>query len=112
MGDSHGDAGSPGALGIIASGWQLSGIFESATGTPFSVLMPCAAINAQGNNCRPNRLLSGDLPAGQRSVNLWFNPAAFRDSESGSLWQCGPKHPARAREYEHRSGAFQIVSMG
>jgi hypothetical protein len=58
-------------------GWQWSGIFEAETGTPFSVLMPCATINAQGNNCRPNRLSSGELASDQRSVALWFNPAAF-----------------------------------
>src|SRR5262249_28418631 len=29
-------------------GWQVSGIFVAQSGTPFSVLMPCAAINAEG----------------------------------------------------------------
>ena len=65
------------AIGQVANGWQWSGIFEAETGTPFSVLMPCATINAQGNNCRPNRIASGELPSDQRSVALWFNPAAF-----------------------------------
>jgi hypothetical protein len=62
-----------GALG----GWQLSGILTAESGTPFSVLMSCADINAQGNNCRPNRIASGALPAGQQSINEWFNTAAF-----------------------------------
>jgi hypothetical protein len=70
-------AGAWQAISQVARGWQWSGIFEAETGTPFSVLMPCATINAQGNNCRPNRLSSGELPSGQRSVALWFNPAAF-----------------------------------
>ncbi len=65
------------AIGEIAKGWQWSGIFEAETGTPFSVLMPCATINAQGNNCRPNRISSGELPSDQRSIALWLNPAAF-----------------------------------
>ncbi len=44
--------------------------------------MSCADINAQGNNCRPNRLASGALPAGQQSINQqsineWFDTAAF-----------------------------------
>ena len=39
--------------------------------------MACADINAQGNNCRPNRIASGALPSGQQSINEWFNTAAF-----------------------------------
>jgi hypothetical protein len=39
--------------------------------------MNCADINSQGDNCRPNRIASGDLPSGQRSVNQWFETAAF-----------------------------------
>jgi hypothetical protein len=61
----------------ILGGWQLSGVVTAETGTPFSVLMPCAAVNSEGNNCRPNRIASGELPADQRSVQEWFNPAAF-----------------------------------
>ena len=60
-----------GALG----GWQVSGIFSAQSGTPFSVLMNCADINAQGNNCRPNRIANGSLA--QPSINAWFNTAAF-----------------------------------
>ena len=61
----------------ILGGWQLSGIFGVQTGTPFSVLMPCATINAQGNNCRPNVAGIGSLPSGQRSIAEWFNTSAF-----------------------------------
>jgi len=62
-----------GALG----GWQMSGILTAQSGTPFSVLMSCADINAEGNNCRPNRIASGALPAGQQSIGEWFNTSAF-----------------------------------
>jgi hypothetical protein len=61
----------------ILGGWQLSGIFAAQTGSPFSVLIPCATINAEGNNCRPNRILSGVLPSDQRSISRWFDVSAF-----------------------------------
>jgi hypothetical protein len=64
-------------LNAALGGWQLSGILTAQSGTPFSVLMSCADINAQGNNCRPNRIASGALPSGQQSINEWFNIAAF-----------------------------------
>jgi hypothetical protein len=57
--------------------WQLSGVFVAATGSPFSALMPCAVINAEGNDCRPNRLANGEAPPEQRSINRWFDTAAF-----------------------------------
>jgi hypothetical protein len=39
--------------------------------------MSCADVNAQGNNCRPDRISSGELPSGQRSISKWFDTAAF-----------------------------------
>jgi hypothetical protein len=60
----------------VLGGWQLSGILTAQSGTPFSVLMNCADINAQGNNCRPNVIASG-APSGQQSINEWFNTSAF-----------------------------------
>jgi hypothetical protein len=61
----------------ILGGWQLSGVFAAQTGSPFSVLMPCATINAQGTNCRPNVVGSGQLPSDQRSITEWFDTSAF-----------------------------------
>ncbi len=61
----------------VAGGWQLSSVFQAETGAPFSVLMQCADVNAEGNNCRPNRIANGTLPTDERSVNEWFSPSAF-----------------------------------
>ncbi len=38
--------------------------------------MNCADVNAEGNNCRPNRLASGAL-SGTPSTSEWFSTAAF-----------------------------------
>jgi hypothetical protein len=77
----HGRWFADGALQRLTSsllgGWQLSGTVDLQTGAPFSVVMPCAAINAEGNNCRPNRIASGELPADQRSIAAWFDKTAF-----------------------------------
>jgi hypothetical protein len=64
-------------LRCVAGGWQLSSVFQAGSGPPFSVLIQCADIDAEGDNCRPNRIANGALPADQRSENLWFNPGAF-----------------------------------
>jgi hypothetical protein len=70
-------SGAEGILKNVLFGWQLSGIFTAETGPPFSVLMNCADVNAEGNNCRPNRIASGALPSGQQSIAEWFSTAAF-----------------------------------
>jgi hypothetical protein len=67
----------PRQINGLISGWQLSGIFLAESGSPFSVLMSCADVNAEGDNCRPNRIASGGLPAGEQSIAEWFNTAAF-----------------------------------
>ena len=42
---NRGHASAPQAIvnGLLG-GWQLSGVFEAQTGSPFSVLMTCAAV--------------------------------------------------------------------
>jgi hypothetical protein len=61
----------------VWGGWQISGIFEAQSGAPFSVLMPCAAVNAEGNNCRPDVLREAALDASERSLSRWFDKTAF-----------------------------------
>ncbi len=63
--------------GHVVGGWQLSGIFTAQSGAPFSVVMPCATINADGNNCRPDRIAGGQRPSDQRSSDGWFDKTAF-----------------------------------
>lgn len=67
----------PGPVSSLIGGWQVSGIFTAQSGSPFSVMMACADVNAQGNDCRPDRIASGALPGGSQSIAEWFNRAAF-----------------------------------
>jgi hypothetical protein len=61
----------------VIGGWQLSGVVTAQSGPPFSALMNCADVNAEGNNCRPNRLSNGTLDSAQRSIYKWFDTSAF-----------------------------------
>src|SRR5262249_19060123 len=85
----HGDATRTAIIRRILGGWQLSGIVTAETGTPFSVTMPCAAVNAEGNNCRPNRIASGVLPADQRAVSHWFDTTAFATPSAPAFGNAG-----------------------
>jgi outer membrane receptor protein involved in Fe transport len=71
------------------TGWQLSGIFLAESGTPFSALMSCADVNAQGNNCRPNLVAGDAVPSGAQSITKWFNTAAFAIPSSPAWGDAG-----------------------
>ena len=62
---------------FLSRGWQTNGVFHAYSGFPAN---PVASINQSGalaGTLRPNRLADGNLPASQRSVDRWFDLAAF-----------------------------------
>jgi hypothetical protein len=66
---------------FIARDWTLSGIYTAHTGHPFTV-------NQSGNNVGTNMTglpnVVGD-PSGPRTVDEWFNTAAFQPVSSGTF---------------------------
>jgi hypothetical protein len=60
----------------IAGGWLLTGIFSAQTGLPYNPIESVDTSNT-GTTERPDRIASGNLPAGQRSINRWFDVTAF-----------------------------------
>jgi hypothetical protein len=67
---------SPGAASALVRNWQLSGIWSRQTGQPFTVTLNTDP-TATGTTAHPDRLRNGDLPAGQRSLDHWFDITAF-----------------------------------
>ncbi len=65
--------GDGGLLGVVAGGWQLSGIGTVTTGRPFTVFMQNGVNN--GAPSWPNRIGSGELD--NPTVDLWYNPRDF-----------------------------------
>jgi hypothetical protein len=72
------------ALDLIAGGWQLAGISTIAPGEMVTLTYsPAAAFQVSGitndfsgaNNYRPNITCDPYAPAGQQSINNWFNTA-------------------------------------
>ena len=62
-------------------GWQFSGIYDFASGTPLTFVVPGATLG-NGLNARPD--LVGNLKLDDPSANLWFNPAALATSRRTS----------------------------
>ena len=71
------------ALDALAGGWQVNGITTAQTGTPLGMTLSSA--NTYGGT-RPNSTgHTANLPAGQRTVNRWFDVTAFTEPPSYSL---------------------------
>ncbi len=84
-----------GLLSSLLGGWQTYGIVTLQTGRPFTVALPTEFDNSGtgrtilgfGANDRPN--LVGDPNAGPRTVERWFNTAAFAFPAPGTFGSAG-----------------------
>jgi hypothetical protein len=67
-----------GLLAQIAGNWNVSGIWSIQSGGHFTPSLAAAVSNsAGGGGDRPDRLSDGNLPSSQRSIDRWFDVAAF-----------------------------------
>ncbi len=68
-----------GLRGVFFGGWQLSGVMAMQSGLPFTVGVGFdpSRTGLAGFNARPNRIASGDLQKSDRTLDRWFDLAAF-----------------------------------
>jgi hypothetical protein len=78
-----------GVANQLIGGWQVNGITGFRSGNALSLTSPVS--NNRGNRAanRPNRIADGNLPAGERTVERWFDTTAFRDPVLGSYGNAG-----------------------
>ncbi len=74
-----------GVGGAVLGGWTVSGIFSARTGRPFTVTQGTNVVGL-GATGIPN--LVGD-PTGNKTVDSWFNVAAFQVVPSGTFGNAG-----------------------
>ena len=61
----------------ITGGWQINTIGTFQTGLPFTPTMQTNNLNTGTGSQFPNRIGSGVLPAGERTIDRWFDASAF-----------------------------------
>ncbi|PYV38398.1 MAG: hypothetical protein DMG06_25735, partial [Acidobacteria bacterium] len=66
-----------GALTAVAGGWEVSTIASFQTGFPVSTLSGFDFANVTQGGQRPDRTCNGNLPAGDRTVERWFDTGCF-----------------------------------
>jgi hypothetical protein len=71
---------SSGIGGKILGNWQVSGVLAAQTGTPVSISGACNMPGVSGLGCYADRLKDGNLPAGQQSMDRWFDTTAYANA--------------------------------
>ncbi|MDQ6678163.1 MAG: carboxypeptidase regulatory-like domain-containing protein [Acidobacteriota bacterium] len=67
-----------GWLGQLAGPWNVSAIWTLQTGDHFTPALAAAVSNSAGGGAqRPDRIADGNLAAGARSIDHWFDTGAF-----------------------------------
>jgi len=75
------------AARMLASGWRLSGIFRAQSGDQLTINTGADRALTGMQNQRVSQVL--DDPYGDRSLNNWFNPAAFAQPAVGTHGNSG-----------------------
>jgi hypothetical protein len=72
----------------LIGGWQINGIYTWQRGFPITII--AADVGGLNDTFGTNRAdLVGDPNAGERTVNRWFNTAAFAQPARGALGNLG-----------------------
>jgi hypothetical protein len=75
---------------FLVSGWQISGITTFQTGPPITVRLSQDISNTGVTGAdRPNQIAKAALPRGERTIDRWFNTAAFTVPQSGTFGNAG-----------------------
>lgn len=68
---------SNGFVRTVLGGWQTNAIYVFESGRPFSVYAGADVSNTGTSTTRANRIADGRLDGSARSINRWFDTAAF-----------------------------------
>jgi outer membrane receptor protein involved in Fe transport len=90
----------------ICGGWELAGIAYARTGLPVNITMSRKASALPDGNTssqRPNLVPGVSIYAAHRTINNWFNPAAFAAPANGTWGNLG-------RYIANGPGMFEVDS--
>jgi hypothetical protein len=68
---------SEGAGNAVLGDWQLAGILNFQSGQPLTPVVGNGLSGTNASEDRPDRICDGNLPAGQRNPNHWFDTSCF-----------------------------------
>lgn len=97
-----------GAAGQVLGGWQFNGIWSSTSGSPIGISSPDRS-GTRSQNARADCI--GD-PAGPRTVEQFFNTAAFAVPQNGTFGSCGVASLSGWPHHNADLSLFKSFAMG
>lgn len=95
-----------GVWGVLANGWQMTGIVLIQSGMPFAITQTTNFNSFAGFGVqRPNVVATPNLPSDQRNPAKWFNTAAFQVAPQFTLGNAS-RNPVRGPNYRDADIAF------
>jgi hypothetical protein len=79
--------------GAVLNGWRVNGIAQVASGTPLFITQAADGQNTDNSWQRPNLVPGVNPKLDNRSVNMWFNAAAFTTSTYLTGYGTTPRNP-------------------
>jgi hypothetical protein len=98
-----------GVAAKVLGGWQLSGIASAASGRPLDILIDrksLAMLDGNKKSQRPDLVPGVPIYAANRTINNWFNPAAFA-TPAVDTWGDLGRNVARGPGYYEIDTALQ-----
>jgi hypothetical protein len=99
-----------GAMGAILGGWQLNGILAAQSGNPFTATYRVNVANSSGSQ-RPDRISSGVIPYGDRTVDHWFDTSAFVSPAQYKFGNSGRNILTGPRLFQWDSSLFKMFTL-
>lgn len=81
-----------GVAGKLLGGWQLSGIAAASSGRPIDILVDVSPTDRRDGvtrNQRPDLVPGQSIYGSPKTINTWFNPAAFAVPAAGTWGNLG-----------------------
>jgi hypothetical protein len=79
-----------GVLSHLLGNWNLTGVWSLSSGERFTPTVAASVSNSAGGGAeRPDRLRDGNLPAGERSIDRWFDVSAFAPAAQFTFGNAG-----------------------
>ena len=100
-----------GIAGKILGGWQLNGVLAAQSGNPFTPTYSVNVANVSGGTQRPDRIRSGVIPYGDRTVNQWFDVGAFVAPAQYTFGNSGRNILTGPRLFQWDWSLFKIVTI-
>lgn len=102
-----------GPLAHIAGAWTLTGIWSFSTGEHFTPTLATAVSNsAGGGGDRPNRISDGNLSSDERTIDRWFDVAAFVPPAQFTFGNAGRGILVGPRNFNVDLGIHRLFPVG